>query len=86
MTDLMGLTLVTVIIRLPVSVIAGVLILRFPSLFIPIFPFISTAVFLIVAVALEDESVPEFKIKVPLPVPPSPAEMRVPESRVVFPV
>jgi hypothetical protein len=41
---------------------------------------------MIVAAALEDENVPEFRIKVPLPVPPSPAETRVPESRVVFPV
>ena len=83
---LIGLSVVTVIIRLPVSVIAVALRLRSPLMFKPIFPFISTLGFLTVEDVVEAESVPEFRIKVPLPVPPSPAVMRVPESRVVFPV
>ncbi len=85
-TDLAGLSLVTVIIRLPVSVIAVLPIRRFPLLFKPMLPFISTTGFLTAAAAVEDESVPELRIKVPRPVPASPAVMRVPESRVVFPV
>ena len=68
------------------SVIAVALRLRSPLMFKPIFPFISVLGFLTVEDAVVAESVPEFRIKVPLPVPPWPAVMRVPESRVVFPV